>query len=158
MSQSEIKFYYKNVTEEVLDQKNGITKEQFTELAKQTEPLIPQINEEIIGGKTRYGNLPENTELAEQINNLANEIKDGCENLVVLGIGGSALGNIALQTALNPYMYNIDHGQRKGPRLFVFCPGIDSFFELCNGSAASNRSWHSVSVRALTATPRRVLP
>jgi glucose-6-phosphate isomerase len=39
---------------------------------------------------------------------------------VVLGIGGSALGNIALQTALNPYMYNIDSDQRKGPRLFVF--------------------------------------
>ena len=44
-----------------------------------------------------------------------------CENFVVLGIGGSALGNIALQTALNPYMYNLDQAQRKGcPRLFVF--------------------------------------
>ena len=120
MSQSEIKFYYKNVTAEVLDEKNGITKEQFTELAKKTEPLIPQINEEIVNGETRYGNLPENTELAEQIKKLVNEVKEGCENLVVLGIGGSALGNIALQTALNPYMYNIDRGQRKGPRLFVF--------------------------------------
>ena len=29
-------------------------------------------------------------------------------------------GNIALQTALNPYMYNMDEKQRKGPRLFVF--------------------------------------
>ena len=120
MSQSEIKFYYKNVTAEVLDEKNGITKECFAELAKQTESLITKIKEEIVRGETRYGNLPENTELADQIKNLTNEIKDCCENLVILGIGGSALGNIALQTALNPYMYNIDQIQRKGPRLFVF--------------------------------------
>jgi len=38
----------------------------------------------------------------------------------VLGIGGSALGNIALQTALNPYMHNLDDAQRPGPRLSVF--------------------------------------
>ena len=120
MSQSGIKFYYKNVTAEVLDEKNGITKEQFAELSKQTESLIPKINEEIVRGETRYGNLPGNTELADKIKNLANEVKNGCENLVILGIGGSALGNIALQTALNPYMYNIDQRQRKGPRLFVF--------------------------------------
>jgi glucose-6-phosphate isomerase len=42
------------------------------------------------------------------------------ENLVVLGIGGSALGNIALQSALNPYTYNLDATVRNGsPRLFV---------------------------------------
>jgi glucose-6-phosphate isomerase len=42
------------------------------------------------------------------------------ENLVVLGIGGSALGNIALQSALNPYTYNLDAAGRKGaPRMFV---------------------------------------
>jgi glucose-6-phosphate isomerase len=44
--------------------------------------------------------------------------------MVVLGIGGSALGNIALQSALNPATYNLlpaggGAGQRKGPRLFV---------------------------------------
>jgi glucose-6-phosphate isomerase len=42
------------------------------------------------------------------------------ENLVVLGIGGSALGNIALQTALNPPYYNLLPARlRRGPRLFV---------------------------------------
>ncbi len=42
------------------------------------------------------------------------------DNLVVLGIGGSALGNIALQGALNPSTYNLmPHEQRKGPRIFV---------------------------------------
>lgn len=42
------------------------------------------------------------------------------ENLVVLGIGGSALGNIAVQAALNPPTYNLmPTGQRPGPRVFV---------------------------------------
>ncbi len=39
---------------------------------------------------------------------------------MILGIGGSALGNIALQTALKPYMHNLDDAQRSGPRVFVF--------------------------------------
>lgn len=42
------------------------------------------------------------------------------ENLVVLGIGGSALGNIALQAALNPPTWNLlSNADRRGPRLFV---------------------------------------
>lgn len=49
------------------------------------------------------------------------------DNLVVFGIGGSALGNIALQAALNPPTYNLLPGPgakgggatRPGPRLFV---------------------------------------
>ena len=41
-------------------------------------------------------------------------------NLVVLGIGGSALGNIALQAALNPPTHNLlPDDARRGPRLFV---------------------------------------
>jgi glucose-6-phosphate isomerase len=54
------------------------------------------------------------------VKQVAREFSDGCEIFVVLGIGGSALGNIAVQTALNPYMYNTDPAQRNsGPMLFV---------------------------------------
>lgn len=42
------------------------------------------------------------------------------DNMVVLGIGGSALGNIALQSALNPSTYNLlAADKRSGPRMFV---------------------------------------
>jgi len=48
------------------------------------------------------------------------ERKPGCANLVVLGIGGSALGNIALQAALNPTTWNLlPDSARNGPRIFV---------------------------------------
>jgi len=54
------------------------------------------------------------------INALVKERKGKFENMVVLGIGGSALGNIALQSALNPPTWNLmPDKQRGGPRLFV---------------------------------------
>jgi len=50
----------------------------------------------------------------------ADGAKGKFDTLVVLGIGGSALGNIALQSALNPATHNLlDAGQRNGPRMFV---------------------------------------
>ncbi|MFC1794696.1 glucose-6-phosphate isomerase [Planctomycetota bacterium] len=120
MPKTEIKLYYKNVMADVIGDEHGISDTQFEDLAERTPPLISQINEERKTGKTPYRDLPYKNEIAEQVRKLAAEVKNGCEILAVLGIGGSALGNIALQTALNPYMYNLDETQRKGPQLFVF--------------------------------------
>jgi glucose-6-phosphate isomerase len=119
MKQHQIKFYYKNVTAEVLGPEHGITKEQFNQLAQKTEPLIKQLNADRKAGRVRYRDLPYQNDTVKQVKQVAGRF-DWCENFVVLGIGGSALGNIALQTAMNPYMYNLDDKQRKGPRLFVF--------------------------------------
>lgn len=121
MKNTEIKFYYKNVTAEVIGDEHGITPEIFKSLAEKTTPIIKQLNAERLANKTPYRDLPFNTAVAEPAKKLAAKLQPGCENLIVLGIGGSALGNIAVQTALNPYMYNLDPAQRKGlPRLFVF--------------------------------------
>jgi glucose-6-phosphate isomerase len=117
---SEIRFYYKNVTAGVIGDENGILSEQFRKLAEKTSPLISKLNEERKSGKIPYRDLPFNTKISQQVKELVTRIGSGCENLVVLGIGGSALGNIALQTALSPYMYNTNDNQRNGPRLFVF--------------------------------------
>jgi len=118
--ETQIKFYYKNVTADVIGTEHGITKKQLKDLARRTEPLILRLNKERKDGKTPYRDLPFRTEISQQVKELVANLKDDCENLVVLGIGGSALGNIALQTALNPYMYNLDDRRRRGPRLFVF--------------------------------------
>jgi glucose-6-phosphate isomerase len=116
----QLKFYYKNVTAQIIGDEHGITSKQFDGLSAQTTPLIGKLNSERKAGKTPYRDLPYNDKLASQIKKLAEQVRGGCENLVVLGIGGSALGNIALQTALNPYTYNLDDKFRKTPRLFVF--------------------------------------
>jgi len=118
--QTLIKLYYKNVTADVIGPEHGITTELLNHLAEKTKPLIEQLNEHRKQGKTPYRDLPYDEKTPVKIRKLAAELKDRCENFVVLGIGGSALGNIALQTALNPYMNNLDDKQRKGARLFVF--------------------------------------
>jgi len=121
VADKQIKFYYKNVLAEVIGAEHGITIEQLNALAKQTTPLVPRIKDEITGGATRYGLLPDDTQNLKAVKKLVRQFKNRCENLVVLGIGGSALGNIALQTAFNPYAYNLlDNNRRKGPRLFIF--------------------------------------
>ena len=120
MSKSKVSLYYKNVTAEVVGEEHGITKAQFEQLAQKTVPAIAECNKQRKDGVIPYRDLPYNKDYPASVKAVAAEIKDGCENFVVLGIGGSALGNIALQTALNPYMYNMDGKQRKGPRLFVF--------------------------------------
>ena len=120
MVESQIKLYYKNVTAEVIGDEHGITAAQLKTIAEKTSPLIQKLNKERQAGQTPYRDLPYNKKISQQVKELVAEFKDRCENLVVLGIGGSALGNIALQTALNPYMYNLDDAQRPGPRLFVF--------------------------------------
>jgi len=131
MADKQIQFYYKNVMAEAIGPENGITKEQLDGLAAKTTPLVPKIKDEIVSGNSRYGLLPTDPQIAKNVKKLVKQFKPKCENLVVLGIGGSALGNIALQTALNPYTYNLDNNKRKGPpsarprrqagpRLFVF--------------------------------------
>lgn len=120
MPESQIKLYYKNVTAEIIGGEHGITDAQLKTLAQKTSPLISWLNKERKTGKTPYRDLPYNKKTVQHVKKLTAQLKDQYENLVVLGIGGSALGNIALQTALNPYMHNLDDSQRTGPRLFVF--------------------------------------
>jgi glucose-6-phosphate isomerase len=128
VTKSQIKIDYKNVMADVIGEEHGITRGQWIDLADKVEPLIPIIMKEIEGGKrhssitrTRYGKLRHKINFASSLIKRAEKLKGQYDNLVVLGIGGSALGNIALQTALNPYMYNLDDKQRGGwPRLFVF--------------------------------------
>jgi glucose-6-phosphate isomerase len=117
---SNIRFYYKNVTAEVLGAEQGISWQQLNCLSGRGDPAIKALNAERAAGKTRYRDLPYDQKMVADVKAMAKEFLPGCKNLVVLGIGGSALGNIALQTALNPYMYNTDEKQRKGPRLYVF--------------------------------------
>ncbi|MHC4744801.1 MAG: glucose-6-phosphate isomerase [Planctomycetota bacterium] len=127
MPEKRIKLYYKNVLSDVIGKEHGISPPQFDQIAAETTPLIPWLNSEKGAGNTPYRSLPFRTDIRDRVKNLVADVKNDCDTLVVFGIGGSALGNIAVQTALNPYMYNIDPNQRipegeqsPRPRLFVF--------------------------------------
>lgn len=98
-------------------------------------------------GWERWRGLPHDPMRREHVD-AVKRVAESCagrfDNMVVLGIGGSALGNIALQSALNPFTHNLmDAGTRNGPRMFVvdnvdpaylgsvlaFCRSVDPKFE-----------------------------
>jgi glucose-6-phosphate isomerase len=118
VTQSQVRLYYKNATADAIGSEHGIKREQLNVLGQRLVPLITRLNRDK-QERPAYRHLPYDAQTCERVKALVAEVKDQCENLVVLGIGGSALGNIALQTALSPYMGNLDPSQRSGPRLFV---------------------------------------
>jgi glucose-6-phosphate isomerase len=87
---------------------------------------------------------PQRREHVSEVERLAARCRGRFENMVVLGIGGSALGNIALHAALNPATYNLLPGaRRQGPRCFVV-DNVDpvyfsSVLEFCRSSSAGLR-------------------
>ncbi|HEX2094957.1 MAG TPA: glucose-6-phosphate isomerase [Longimicrobiaceae bacterium] len=72
-------------------------------------------------GELGFFELPYAQEVVDQIEAFANGAGQAFENVVVLGIGGSALGTIALRTALlNPFWNELDdEGREFFPRLYV---------------------------------------
>src|SRR5262249_41425657 len=90
------------------------------------EPRLKEAHDAVVrqanSGKLGYFDLPNNTDEAKKIMSWARRMRSSFDTLVVLGIGGSALGNIALQTALRPLYWNLSNPKaRQGwLRLFVF--------------------------------------
>lgn len=97
-----------------------LTEADLRGIEPQVRTILQQIAEERQAGLHRFRAMPHERPQVNEIHRLASELRPDTENLLVLGIGGSALGNIALQTALNPITYNLMHrAGRNGPRLFV---------------------------------------
>lgn len=91
--------------------------------AKEAERLTGLLESTKGTGWERWRGLPHDPmrrEHVDAVKRVAKACAGKFDNMVVLGIGGSALGNIALQSALNPHTHNlIGDGKRNGPRMFV---------------------------------------
>ncbi|MGP1272266.1 MAG: glucose-6-phosphate isomerase [Phycisphaerales bacterium] len=80
---------------------------------------------------------------------IAEDVRRRASNLVVLGIGGSALGNIALQAALNTPTWNLlSDDERGGPRLFVLDnvdpANIGAVLDFCSAHGGLERTVFNV--------------
>ncbi len=95
---------------------HGLTEQELDAATQQAHQAIQAVQERRQGGDLRWMELPYAD--TSEIDQLAAELRNEFENFVVLGIGGSALGNIALNTALNGPFYNLQTN-RQTPRLFV---------------------------------------
>jgi glucose-6-phosphate isomerase len=95
---------------------HGVTDAELKALGPKLDAASAAIEKASLG----FRRLPYNARLADEVSALASGIQERCDNFVVVGIGGSALGNIALHSALNHPEYNhLIRPPRRGPRLFV---------------------------------------
>ena len=116
----QIRLYWKNASADVVGEKNGVTEKELKEIAPRLKDLTKQMADDRKAGDLKYRDLPYDDEMVDQIQRQVEHFRDRCDILIVLGIGGSALGNIALHNALNPYTYNLMSDRtRNGPQLFV---------------------------------------
>ena len=98
---------------------HGITQEQIDTFKPKIDAAIKAMDTK--RDKMAWRDLPYNQKaVTEDILAYVKETAPGISALVVLGIGGSALGPIALQQALNSQYYNLHEKFRNGyPQLFV---------------------------------------
>ncbi len=111
-----IQLYWKNATAEIVTAEHGVT---AAEMAS-TSAVVAEAHRAVLAEPPGYLALPRRTDYRDDVKALVAKHRPGTTDLVVLGIGGSALGSIALQAALNPLTYNLEPGRGPGsPRLFV---------------------------------------
>lgn len=119
-STEQLKVYWKNVLDTAVGTEDGLKEADLLAIQGRLGQILDTIEGERKAGKLPYRDLPYREDLVQAVEAQVAVFKPGCENLVVLGIGGSALGNIALHTALRNPMYNLLASKKRGgPRLFV---------------------------------------
>ena len=101
---------------------NGLTENDFASLEAKIEAAEKAMVEKRKNGSMDFRDLPYNQDkVVEDILEYVGSVKDQFEAFVVLGIGGSALGPIAVQQAINHPFYNELPKEKRGgyPRLYV---------------------------------------
>ena len=124
-----IKFNYKNADALVIGNEHGLNlTEEFENYRDTITQIITSLNQrkDKPGQWLQWMNLGYNEETVWYVKEYASMVKDRFENILVLGIGGSALGGIAVTEALlKPYWNLLTPEQRNNfPRIF-FLDNID---------------------------------
>ena len=116
-----IRMDYNNMLPHMIGE-HGINKETFDKLAPQIAKANKAMAAKRKAGQMAWRELPYNqNEVVKEINAYVAEMKDQIDAFVVLGIGGSALGPMAVQQALNHSYYNELPREKRGgfPKLYV---------------------------------------
>ena len=99
----------------------GIDQKAWSEAGKQFVQAKRGFDALRAGGTVGFVDLPRDARLLDQVSSFARPVRGKYDDVVILGIGGSALGPIALRTALRPSGWNmLDEKARDNyPRLQV---------------------------------------
>jgi glucose-6-phosphate isomerase len=108
---AEVTFDYRNL----MEVEGGLRSDELDEV----RPRLQQAVDELLGSPPGFMRLPKTSEYAEASVGVAEEILgSGATDFIHVGIGGSALGPMAIQKALNdPYYNALPAEDRRGPRL-----------------------------------------
>jgi glucose-6-phosphate isomerase len=90
-----ISLYWKNATADAVGPKHGVSEKELKDLAPAIKQIHQHMNDERKAGRLRYRDLPHDQDMIDTVDREVEHFRDRCDVLVVLGIGGSALGNIA---------------------------------------------------------------
>lgn len=120
-NQMRVRFDVNNMFAELVGPEHGLQRSALEAMSQQLQQAHQAIQGARQAGKWGFLELPYNqAEVVQAINDYVAKHQGRFENIVVLGIGGSALGMIALQRALNAFYYNENAAVRgKRPRLYV---------------------------------------
>ncbi len=120
---------YRNIKTEIIGEEHGLDVEkEFSEYKETIRKIISELNsnKDKPGQKLQWMNLGYNEETIWYVKEFAAMVEDRFENVLILGMGGSALGGKAVCEALLPPYWNfLTKEQRKNyPRIF-FLDNID---------------------------------
>jgi len=100
--------------------RQGISAQELSALQPRVAAVHADLQQRRQAGLLPFYELPQQAEAVREIRQLADAIADQCDDFVVLGIGGSALGTTAVARALLPLQNNLLPASiRRRPRLFV---------------------------------------
>ncbi len=116
-----IRLDYNNVMADYVGEKEGYTVKTLNEQADFAKKSFEAFEQKKGSGMTGWADLPYNQEeIVKDIIETATKIRENSEYFVVLGIGGSALGPIAVFQALCHLHYNdLPKEKRNGPKFYV---------------------------------------
>src|ERR687889_1485972 len=108
---AEVTFDYQNM----MEVEGGLGSGELDEI----QPRLREAAEELLGNPPGFMRLPKTTEYAEASARVAEEVRtSGATDFIHVGIGGSALGTMAVHKALShPYYNTLSADARRGPRL-----------------------------------------
>ena len=120
MSES-IRLDVNHMMADMLGSEYGVTKQQLDAMKDAAVAAQHAVEKNRGKGWLGWTELPYNQEeIVAKIEKVAADVRANYEALVVLGIGGSALGPIAVHQALNHLHYNeLPASKRPGPRFYV---------------------------------------
>ena len=121
MDKSPITLDINNLMADVVGYPYGLTVDQIDSMADRAKAAYDAINANRGKGWLGWTELPYNQDdILDDIEAAADYIRNEFDAFVVLGIGGSALGPIAVQQALNHMHYNqLPREKRGGPKFYV---------------------------------------